>query len=192
VLRVLLVCTGNICRSPMAHGFLLDRSRRLLGGALTVRSAGTWARPGYAATEEAVAAAAERGVDIAEHRSAPFTPDLATWADLVVAMTDEQRDEVLDAAPEAGPRTFTLKELVALLSALPPAEGSASREAMLTRVADAHHLREEGIGPRPADEDVADPLGFGMEAYRATCWEIEELVDATVRGLAGEPVPAEG
>jgi protein-tyrosine-phosphatase len=176
----------------MAHGFLVERSRRLLGGALRVRSAGTWARPGYAATEEAVAAAAERGADIAGHRSASFTPEVAGWADLVLTMTAEQRDEVLEAVPEAGGRTFTLKELVPLLGALPPPDGPASREGMLARLADADRLRADGAGPRPADEDVADPLGLGMEAYRATCWEIEELVDATVRGLVGEPVPAEG
>ncbi|MGH2767323.1 MAG: hypothetical protein ACRDKA_15695, partial [Actinomycetota bacterium] len=104
----------------------------------------------------------------------------------------EQRDEVLDTAPEAAPKAFTLKELVALLGALPPRLGEPDREALVARVADAHRLREEGTGPHPADEDVADPLGLGMEAYRATAWEIEELVDAAVRGLAGEPVPAEG
>jgi protein-tyrosine-phosphatase len=176
----------------MAHGFLVERSRRLLGGALRVRSAGTWARAGYAATGEAVAAAAERGVDIDEHRSSPFSAELAGWADLVLTMTAEQRDEVLEAVPDVGDRTFTLKELVALLNALPPPDGPASREGMLARLADADRLRADGAGPRPADEDVADPLGLGMEAYRATCWEIEELVDATVRGLVGEPVPAEG
>jgi protein-tyrosine phosphatase len=175
----------------MAHGFLEERSRRLLSGAIRVRSAGTWARPGYGATDEAVAAAAERGVDIAEHRSTSFTPDLATWADLVITMTGEQREEVLHAAPNAGPKTFTLKELVALLGALPPPDGPLSRETLVVRVAEAARLREGGTGPRPADEDVADPLGLGMEAYRATSWEIEELIDAAVRGLAGVPVPAE-
>ncbi len=175
----------------MAQGFLDERSRRMLGGALRVRSVGTWSRPGYAATDEAVAAAAERGVDIAEHRSTPFDPGRADWADLVVTMTAEQRDEVHEASPEAGPKTFTLKELVALLGALPPPEGEPSRDAFLARVAEAHELRQGGTGPRPVDEDVADPLGLGMEAYRATCWEIEELIDAAVRGLAGERVPAE-
>lgn len=192
MLRVLLVCTGNICRSPIAKGFLAERSTRLLGGALRVRSAGTWAHPGYPATDEAAAAAAERGIDIAEHRSVAFTPELAGWADLVLSMTADQRDEVLEAVPEVANRTFTLKELVALLNALPPPRGPATREGLLGRVADADRLRQDGAGPRPADEDVADPLGLGMEAYRATCWEIEELVDATVRGLVGEPVPAEG
>ncbi len=175
----------------MAHGFLEERSRRLLGGGLRVRSAGTWARPGYGATEEAMAAAAERGVDIADHRTTAFLPDLASWADVVITMTAEQRDEVRHAAPSATSKTFTLKDLVAILGALPPADPPPSRESLLARLAEADRLRYEGAAPRPADEDVADPLGLGMEAYRATAWELEELVDAAVRGLAGQPVRAE-
>ena len=175
----------------MALGFLEKRSRRLLGGALQVRSAGTWARPGSGATEEAVAVAAERGIDITAHLSTPFAPDLAEWADVVITMTAEQRDEVADGAPSAATKTFTLKELVPILGELPPEEGQPSRESLLARIAEADRLRREGAAPQPADEDVADPLGLSMEAYRATAWEIEELIDATVRGLAGQPVPAE-
>jgi protein-tyrosine phosphatase len=175
----------------MAHGFLDERSRRLLGGGVRVRSAGTWARPGNGATDEAVAAAAERGIDIAGHRSTTFAPDLADWADVVITMTAEQRDEVQQAASAAAPMTFTLKELVAILGALPPADRPPSRESLLARISEADRLRHEGAAPRPADEDVADPLGLGMDVYRATAWEVEELIDAAVRGLAGQPVPAE-
>jgi protein-tyrosine-phosphatase len=175
----------------MAHGFLDERSKRLLGGVVRVRSAGTWARAGYGATEEAVAVAAERGIDIAGHRTTTFAPDLAEWADVLITMTAEQRDEVLHVAPSADSKTFTLKELVSILGALPPAAGSPSRESLLTRVAEADRLRREGTAPRLAGEDVADPLGLGIEAYRATAWELEELIDAAVRGLAGQPVPAE-
>lgn len=175
----------------MAHGFLEERSTRLLGGGLRVRSAGTWARAGYGATDEAVAVAAERGIDIAGHRSTTFAPDLADWADVVITMTAEQRDEVLRVSPAAAPKAFTLKELVPILGALPPVETPPSRESLLARVAEADRLRHEGVAPRPVDEDVADPLGLGMDAYRATAWEIEELIDAAVRGLAGQQVPAE-
>lgn len=193
VLRVLVVCTGNICRSPLAQGFLAERSRRLLEGAIAVRSAGTWARPGHPATEEAVLVAQERGVDLAEHRSSPFGTDLAGWADLILTMTAEQRDEVLHEAPQAEPKTFTLKELVAVLGVLPAPAGSPSREGLLQRIAQADRLRREGRAPRATDEDVVDPLAMSMETYRAVCWEIEELVDGLIRGLAGasEPVAVE-
>jgi protein-tyrosine phosphatase len=169
----------------MAEGFLKDRSNRLLDGAFTARSSGTWARPGLPPTPEAVEAAAERGVDIAGHRSTPFRPDLAGWADLIVGMTAEHAEEIVAQVPEASSRTFTLKELVGLLNALPPSAGPLSRETLLGRVAEAHRLRAGPEPPMLGDLDVGDPLGLPVEAYQAAAWEIEELVEALVRGLAG-------
>ena len=172
----------------MALGFLVDRSERLLEGALRVRSSGTWARPELPPTDEAAEVAASRGIDISEHRSTPFAGDLAEWADLIVTMTGEQREEVLESVPDAGPKTFTLKELVALFGGLPPADGN-TREAMVSRIADADRLRRSGEAPRPADEDVADPIGMSEDTYRSVGWELEELTDALVRGLAGVNAP---
>lgn len=172
----------------MAQGFLSDRSRRRLGGALRVRSSGTWARLGLPPTPGAVSAAEERGVDIADLRSTPFSPAQAAWADVVVSMTAEQRQEVLEQAPDAAPKTFTLKELVSLVDLLPPPRGAPSRASMVQRVAEAHRLRLDGAGA-VRDEDVADPLGMATQVYRATAWEIEELVDALIRGLAGHRQP---
>jgi len=174
----------------MAFGFLTDRSRRLLGDAIRVRSAGTWARSGSPPTVEAQEAAAERGVDISDHRSTSFVPDLAEWADLVLTMTAEQRDEVLAAHQEAAGRTFTLKELVALLGVLEPAEaGDPSRGALLARIEEADALRRSARAPRLADEDVADPIGLSQATYRAVAWELEELTGALVQGLAGVTAP---
>jgi protein-tyrosine-phosphatase len=169
----------------MALGFLTDRSERLLGGALTMRSAGTWARPGSPPTVEAEEAVAERNVDISRHRSTPLSPDLVDWADLVLTMTGEHAEEILAAVPGAASKTFTFKELVALLGALPPVEGPPSREALQARIAQADALRASGQGPVPADEDVVDPIGMTEATYRAVAWELEELTDALVGGLAG-------
>jgi protein-tyrosine phosphatase len=186
VLRVLLVCTGNICRSPIAHGVLSERSSRLSGGEIEVLSAGTWARDGYPATPGAVAAAAKIGVDIAGHLTSRFTGDLARWADLVVTMTAEQAVEVQQEASDATDKTFTLKELASILAALPPAV-EPTREAVVERVAEADRTRRAGHG-LPADVDVADPLGLDRSAYRAAAEEIEELIDDLLAGLLGERV----
>jgi protein-tyrosine phosphatase len=176
----------------MALGFLAERSRRLLNDAIRVRSSGTWARPGSPPTAEAEEAVAERGIDISGHRSAPFTAELAGWADLILTMTGEQVEEVLQAARDVARKTFTLKELVALLGALPPLDGGPSREALVARIAEADRLRASSEAPRPADEDVADPIGMSESTYRAVAWELEELTDALVRGLADitEPIAA--
>ena len=185
MLRVLLVCTGNICRSPLAHGFLADRSRRYLEGDIEVRSAGTWAREGSPATAEGVAAGTEAGIDIGAHRATRFRADLSGWADLVLTMTAEQRDEVLDAAPDTHVKTFTLKEIVALLRDLPPST-TLDREALLRRIADADELRRGAGHVVLADEDVADPLGMSALTYRAVAAEIEGLIDGLLRGLGAD------
>jgi low molecular weight protein-tyrosine phosphatase len=192
VLRVLVVCTGNICRSPMAEGFLRERSRRLLDGDLEASSAGTWARLGSPPMPEAIEAAAERGVDVAHLRSTPIEREAIDDADLILTMAAEHRDEILHIAPDAEPKTFTLKELVRLLADLPEPEAEPSRETALARIAQAHRLRSGTEAPPIRDEDVSDPLGMGLQTYRAKAWEIEEHVDALVTGLfgLGRPAPA--
>jgi protein-tyrosine phosphatase len=192
VLRVLVVCTGNICRSPMAEGFLRDRSRRVLDGDLDVSSAGTWARLGSSPMPEAIEAAAERGVEVGHLRSTPIEREAIEAADLVLTMAAEHRDEILHIEPEAERKTFTLKELVRLLAALPEPATEAGPDGALGRIAEAHRLRSGPDAPPIRDEDVSDPLGLGFHTYRAKAWEIEEHVDALIRGLFGveEPAPA--
>ena len=184
MLKVLIVCTGNICRSPIAHGLLADRARRLGDGWLEVRSAGTWGRDGNPATPEAVSSAAQIGIDIGAHRASRFTSELADRADLVVTMTVEQAYEVLEQSPQSRGKTFTLKELVGILGALPPAPSGTERDAVLQRIAEADRARTADYTP-PADLDVVDPLGLSQTVYRAVANELEGLVDDLLRGLIG-------
>lgn len=167
----------------MAEGFLVERSERLFGGSVRVRSAGTWARRAGPPMSESIQAAAERGVDISALSSSPVEPEMIRDSDLVLTMTAEQRDEVLALAPEARDRTFTLKEAVALFAAMPTAAGG-ERDALLARIEEAARLRETG-SVVVSDEDVSDPLGMSIDTYRAVAWEIENLVDALVAGLSG-------
>ncbi len=183
---ILVVCTGNICRSPIAEGFLRrDLLRRLGLEAPEVSSAGTVAWEGAEASEGSIKAAWERGTDIAAHRARRLTADLVRRADLVLCMAAEHRSAVSALLPEAAPRTFTLKELVRLLQAGPD-RGSVG--GLLERLALAEKTRAKGVAWNPYDEDIPDPLGQPLEAYRGVAWELEDLIGRLVRGLYGPAV----
>ena len=87
--KIVFICTGNTCRSPMAEGFF-----RALGGeektGLAALSAGMYTSDGLPASGNAVTAAAELGADITSHRSRMLTPELAREAKYLVCMTGAQ------------------------------------------------------------------------------------------------------
>ena len=103
---VLFICHGNICRSPYAAAW----ARLLLSAGTRVESAG-FIGQGYLSPAEAVAAAGERGVDLAPHRSQQVTPELLDASDLVVVMDGAQRERILGARPALAGRTVLLGDL---------------------------------------------------------------------------------
>ncbi|MGH2740773.1 MAG: hypothetical protein ACRDH6_09875 [Actinomycetota bacterium] len=188
MLDVLIVCTGNICRSPIAEGIFVERSKRLLDGAVRVSSAGTWAVPGREPMPEAVGVARELGVDIGALESTRVSEELLERSDLVLTMTQEQRDEIIALVPTAAAKTFTLKELAALLDPM-GAPSSANRTQALAQIAEAHRRRTEET-VTIADDEITDPLGLSIAAYRAVASEIANRIDALVHLLFGIPLEA--
>lgn len=187
---ILVVCTGNICRSPIAEGLLRGELLRRFGdGAPLVSSAGTAGWEGSPASAEGVEAAAELGVDISAHRARKVRGELLREADLIVCMAGEHRDRLVAQLPEVAGRTFTLKELVRLLEPQPLASADASPWTMAPRIARAHAMRQIDPATHP-DEDIADPLGQPLEAYRAIAWELEEWTTRLGVGLYG-PAPSD-
>ncbi len=87
--RVLFVCTGNTCRSPLAEGIARKILTDLNRNDIEVSSAGTDAWDGGAATDEALLVGMERGLDIAAHRSKKLTREVVRDADLILAMSPQ-------------------------------------------------------------------------------------------------------
>ena len=177
--RILVVCTGNVCRSPLGEGFLraalADASD---GTAPEVRSAGTAGWEGSGATELTIEAALERGVDIAAHRARLLTPDAVEDADLIVCMAEEHRRAVARIDPIALDRTFTIWELVRLLEDARPTGDLAERVAAAARARD---------GRSAFDPDVRDPLGDGLDGFREIAAELEDLSRRLARALSELP-----
>jgi protein-tyrosine-phosphatase len=94
-MTVLFVCTGNICRSPMAEAI----ARAVCGDRVTFTSAGLYALDGAPATGHAVSAAAEIGADASAHAARPVTAEIVDAADAVYVMTGEHRADLLRRVP---------------------------------------------------------------------------------------------
>ena len=101
--RILVVCTGNICRSPVAEAML----RQALPGK-QLSSAGLGAVVGYGVEPTARELAEADGLDVSYHVARQITPEMLQAADLILVMSDGQRRAVADLAPAALGKTMTL------------------------------------------------------------------------------------
>nr|WP_295947319.1 low molecular weight protein arginine phosphatase [uncultured Agathobaculum sp.] len=105
--KIIFICTGNTCRSPMAEGLFRAHGGEDKTG-LTAASAGLFTQDGMPASQNAVAAAAELGADITAHRSRMLTPELARDAHYLVCMTGAHYDRLCELFPDCADKVFTL------------------------------------------------------------------------------------
>jgi len=178
-MRILFVCSGNICRSPLGAQVLTAR----LGPdahAFTVESAGTIADDGAAMDGPAAAQSARLGGDPSTHRSRYLTEQIAASADLVLSAERSHRAAVVSLAPRAAKRAFTIKQFARVLDGLEPEDlsGIETAQDLVERVA-----RLRGTVPPPsdpADDDVDDPY----RRSTATHARVADEIGAAVATLA--------
>lgn len=107
---IVFVCTGNTCRSPMAHGLLEHYLQENNIKHIDVKTAGVMTIPGLLPTQEAVLVMDGVEIDIRKHRSAPLSPEMLRKADLVLGMTPFHVQFALRMEETARGKTFLLKE----------------------------------------------------------------------------------
>lgn len=107
--RVLIVCRGNTCRSPMAEALL---KRMLSSDSIEVKSAGLSAIDGMEASRWAQEVMRERGIDISSHRAKNLSEKDVSEADLILTMSLSQKRELIERFPQAKGKTFLLSELI--------------------------------------------------------------------------------
>lgn len=108
--KIIFLCTGNTCRSPMAEGLFRAMDGEKKTG-LQAASAGLFTADGLPASENAMIAASELGADIRMHRSRMLTAALVEEAQYLVCMTGSHYDRVLEMFPQAEDKLFTLSDV---------------------------------------------------------------------------------
>ena len=173
---IVVLCTANVCRSPMAAALL---ARRLsgLGVAARVRSAGML-RGGDPPLPEVISVMARYGIDITGHRSrVACAADLAgAW--LVLAMARDNLRYAVVTEPGAWARAFTLRELIRRGERVGPRPPGEPFSRWLSRV-HAGRKRTALLGDS-ADDDVPDPAGGPLRAYA----DVAGLLDRSLARLA--------
>ncbi len=107
--KIMFVCTGNTCRSPMAEGALRKLLEKNHSGKFEIVSSGIAAGVGFPATKFAQEAVKIWEIDISQHMSQPLTEDLIENSDLIIAMSTEHYHEVSRINPGADEKTYLLK-----------------------------------------------------------------------------------
>ncbi|MDU0366388.1 low molecular weight phosphatase family protein [Microbacterium sp. NPDC089180] len=182
---ILSVCTGNICRSPVAELLIASELESL--STVKVSSAGTGALVGSGIPDQAQQLAATAGLDPSGHVARQYDMAMLREADLIVAMAREHRRIVVETFPGAMRRSFTLRELARIAAIAEPslpdavrgAGASSADEGMRAAVALASTLRGTVPPPASPDEfDIVDPYRRSDETYRRS---FEELAPAARR-----------
>lgn len=178
-LTILTVCTGNICRSPLAE-VLLRAHLEPLG--VRVHSAGTHALVGHGMPEPALELAAQAGADpevAAAHQARYLVEPLLADADLILTMAREHRSHVVKMMPNRLRRTFTVREFARLASTLRSEDaraaaeeaGGSSRERFAAVLRAVNEQR--GLTPTSGDDDdVIDPYRRSRDTYARSAAEL--------------------
>lgn len=192
VFRILVVCTGNICRSAQAEQLInarISQGSEELASVVEVESAGTGALVGVGMPAEAAELSKQYGGDPAGHTARQLAVDHVRAADLVLVMAAEHRSAVVRLLPRASRNTFLLTEFAALLENAE--QNLESQTENLSSLSVQESLRgavksasaRRGYLP-PEDSklvDVTDPYRRSEDVYKDSMQQIVQAIDRTQR-----------
>jgi protein-tyrosine phosphatase len=190
--KVIFVCTGNICRSPMAEQMLIQKAEKNKLP-LKVVSAGVMAMTGDPMTPQSADAMTKRGFKPTKHISQDLTPKLLEEADLVLTATLDHRSAIARMLPKASKYSFTIDEFARLTSFLrsnPEFQEEFKKKPKETRDQYLKRAMQEavllrGMVPTNLDpKDVVDPYGESIEVYNQVAEHIDVMLEIIVEWMS--------
>lgn len=181
---IVLMCTANRIRSPLAENFL----RTHLGDLpAEVESVGVEGWEGQPAMPEAVEVAQELGGDLSAHSARPLSAVDLSRADLILGFESRHVKRAISEGNAPPERTFTLPQFVKCIERAGVPETGDLVERARAAVELAHEQRSAGPGGsrRTREIEIVDPLGGPKSAYRNTALRIRELCKRVSLGLFG-------
>ena len=179
-MRVLFICTGNICRSPM--GELLFRTYTQ-GTSLEVGSAGTHSLAGHSIDPSSKALLDAVGIDSSQFRSTQLTQDIADNSDLILCFEPEQRHNIVVIAPTALPYTFTLTDfsnMCAYCAQHNMITGATIQERLQSVIDQSMQIRPM----LPPSATIPDPYRKNFEAFRSAACATNDAIRNILRSIS--------
>jgi protein-tyrosine phosphatase len=179
--RMLFICTGNRCRSPVAEAFVRALSADL---PLEVRSAGLLELGSVGVPPEMLPVAERFGLDLSAHRSAPLSGIAPPYPDLILGLERTHAAAAVVEARLPPERVFALMEMVRLLEGIAPPQEKDPVERARVAVALAPEARRTSAAFLPG-EDISDPFGGPSDGYLEMALQVRGLCTRLVVGLFG-------